>query len=202
MQEVKGILQQTYPTTTNIRGDGPVVVVGFGSYCVEVVPTFELNNYRYLVCDTKMGGLYKEAAPWDEIAFIDDADKRNAYNLRPLIRMLKAWQANCLVPIKSFHLELLAIEYLEQSLWRFNGMFWYDWLVRDFFVFMYSRANTIISIPGTGELIWLGDDWKSKAESAYYRAFKACNYEDQSLMYIAGDEWQKIFGTNIPRSVI
>lgn len=100
LQELKATLERTYPTTTNIRGDGPVVVVSFGTYCVEVVPAFELNNYQYWVCDTKNGGAYKETAPWAEIVHIDEADKRNAYNLRPLIRMLKAWQANCSVQIK------------------------------------------------------------------------------------------------------
>lgn len=188
LQEVKIILQKTYPTTTSIRGDGPVVVVGFGSQSIEVVPAFALNNNGYWVCDTKSGGSYKETHPWAEIAYIDQSDKRNAYNLRPIIRMLKAWQTNCSVPIKSFHLELLAVEFLEQSPWRFNDNFWYDWLVRDFFGYILNRSNAFINIPGTGELMWLGDGWKSKVVSAYGRAKYACDYEDKSLMYAAGAE--------------
>ena len=39
-------------------------------------------------------------------------------NLRPLSRMLKAWQTYCSVPIKSFHLELVAAEFVAQSPWR------------------------------------------------------------------------------------
>ena len=201
LQEVKTILQRSFPTTTNIRGDGPVVLVDFGSYSVEVVPAFELEGSRYLVCDTKNGGSYKETAPRYETVHINKADERNADNLRPLVRMLKTWQAYCSVPIKSFHLELLAIEYLEQSLWRNRSILWYDWLVRDFFDYMIRRANMYISIPGTSELMWLGDSWKTRAQSAYTRAIYACAYDEQNLMLLAGYEWQKIFGTDIPRSV-
>lgn len=201
LQEVKTILQRSYPNTTNIRGDGPVVFVGFDSYCVEVVPAFALEDARYLVSDTKNGGSYKETTPWHEIVHIDGADERNSNNLRPLVRMLKAWQAYCSVPIKSFHLELLAIEYIEQSFWRDRTVFWYDWLVRDFFDYMIRRANTYITIPGTNELIWLDENWKTRAQSAHTRAIYACAYEEQNLMLHAGDEWQKIFGTDIPTAV-
>ncbi|CAJ3408193.1 DNA polymerase beta domain-containing protein region [Burkholderia pseudomallei] len=201
LQEVKRVLQRSYPTTTNIRGDGPVVLVGFESYSVEVVPVFFVGDFRYWVCDTKNGGSYKQTAPWAEIVHIENADTRNANNLRPLIRMLKSWQACCSVPIKSFHLELLAVDYLDQSQWRFKSIFWYDWVVRDFFLYMISRANTFAIAPGTGEYMWLGETWKSKAESAYVRAAKASSYEAQNMMIAAGEEWQKIFGSDIPRTV-
>jgi hypothetical protein len=201
LQEIRRVLQVTYPTTTNIRGDGPVVLVGFGSYAVEVVPAFALENSRYWVCDTKQNGSYKITAPWNEIVHVNDADDRNAKNLRPLVNMLKAWQGYCTVPIKSFYLELIAVEFLDQSPWRLNGVFWYDWITRDFFAYLINRANTFVSAPGTGELMWLGDTWKSRAESAYARAVKACEYEEQNSMILAGDEWQKIFGADIPRYV-
>jgi hypothetical protein len=44
----------------------------------------------------------------------------------------------------------------------------------------------------------LGDAWKSKAESAQGRAEKACGYESENLLYLAGEQWQMIFGTDIP----
>ena len=51
------------------------------------------------------------------------------------------------------------------------------------------------------ERILLGDAWQSRALSAYNRAVKACEFEYQNLVISAGEEWQKIFGTQIPRSV-
>lgn len=74
----------------------------------------------------------------------------------------------------------------------------YDWMVRDFFKYLADHANGIVYAPGTYEMIFLGMEWKSRAESAYGRAVKACEYEAGKLGYAAGAEWQKIFGLNIP----
>ncbi|KVN88827.1 hypothetical protein WJ68_04625 [Burkholderia ubonensis] len=199
LQEVKANLAQTY-WNTEISGDGQVVLVNFGSYKVEVVPAFQLTTPgRYWICDTHNGGSYKETAPWAEVSALEDTDNANARNLRPLVRMLKAWQANCSVPIKSFHLELLAAEFIAQSPWRLYDWFYFDWIVRDFFAFLYNRANGFVFVPGTFEAMMLGNDWQSKTESAYRRAAKACEFEYQNRVADAGDEWQKIFGLDVPR---
>ncbi|KVO25188.1 hypothetical protein WJ73_27350 [Burkholderia ubonensis] len=201
LQEVKAKLAQTY-WNTDISGDGQVVLVNFGSYNVEVVPAFELTTPgHYWICDTNNGGSYKETAPWAEVSALDAADSANAQNVRPLVRMLKAWQANCSVPIKSFHLELLAAEFIAQSQWRLYDWFYFDWIVRDFFAFLYRRANGFVFVPGTYEVMMLGNDWQSKAESGYRRAAKACEYEYQNRVADAGDEWQKIFGCDVLRVV-
>lgn len=201
LQEVKSRLAQTY-RNTDMSGDGQVVLVNFGSYNVEVVPAFELTTPgRYWICDTHNGGSYKQTAPWEEVSALEAADRANALNLRPLIRMLKAWQAFCSVPIKSFHLELLAAEFIAQSPWRLKHWFYFDWIVRDFFAFLYHRANGFVFVPGTWEPMALGDTWQSRAASAYHRAEKACEYEYQNRVMDAGDEWQKIFGTDISRVV-
>jgi hypothetical protein len=196
---VKATLAVTFPGT-DMSGDGQVVLVNFASYNVEVVPAFALTTPgRYWICDTNSGGSYKETAPWAEAQHISDTDTANAGNLRPLIRMLKAWQACCSVSIKSFQLELLAAAFLAQSPWRHKDWFYFDWLIRDFFAFLYHRANTNIVVPGTFESVALGDAWQSRAATAYQRAFKACEYEYANKVAEAGDEWQKIFGTDVPR---
>jgi hypothetical protein len=115
--------------------------------------------------------------------------------------MLKAWQDCCSVPIKSFQLELLAADFLSQSPWRLYDFFWFDWITRDFFVYLYHRANSFITVPGTLETIYLGNDWQSRVETAYYRALEACDYEKHNLVDAAGEEWQKIFGPQILRTV-
>lgn len=202
LQEVKSKLLATNPTSS-IKGDGPVVLAAFTSYSVEVVPAFRYNiaERTFYVCDTKNGGSYKETKPLHEVDAVDAADKRNAGNVRPLVRMLKAWQAWCNVPIKSFHLESLAIDFMDQSPWRHKDFFYYDWISRDFFAWMISKADTHVFAPGTYELLWVGSAWKSRAETAYLRASKACEFEKVNDMASAGDEWQKIYGTDIPKWV-
>ena len=70
------------------------------------------------------------------------------------------------MPIKSFQLELLAAEFIEQSPWRLKDWFYFDWIIRDFFAFLYHRANGTAFVPGTFEPIYLGNSWQSRAESA------------------------------------
>jgi hypothetical protein len=202
LQEVKGKLLTSY-STSSIRGDGPVVLADFCGWTVEIVPAFcyDESDRSYLVCNTKNGGSYIKTKPLHEVDSINYADWLRNFNARPLIRMLKCWQDRCNVQIRSFHLELLAIEFLDQWSYNSGGMFYYDWMCRDFFRWLISRGNFPVIAPGTFEVMWLGDAWKSRAESAYSRATKACDFERENYMTMAGDEWQKIFGTDIPRNV-
>jgi hypothetical protein len=199
LQEIKNVLSASYPNTA-MRQDGQVVLVRFESYTIEVVPAFVLNNGRFVICNTANGGSYKEADPRAEVTYLDAVDAACSQNLRPLIRMLKAWQATCNVSIKSFHLELLAAEFLTSSPYRNKTYFWFDWITRDFFAWLYWRANGIVIAPGTGERMSIGSDWQSKAQSAWARAVKACEYEEANIVIQAGEEWQKIFGTDVPLS--
>lgn len=197
LQEVKNVLGRTY-STTEMRGDGQVVVVSFSTINVEVVPAFLLDGDRYIICDTHHGGRYVETSPKSEIDFVNAVDAANGRNLRPLIKMLKAWQSHCSVPIKSFQLELVAAEFLAQSPWRLEGYYYYDWILRDFFEFLYLKTNRYVYVPGTSEPIFLGEAWQSRVVTAYRRAYKACEHEKADAVTMAGEEWQKIFGQQIP----
>ena len=113
--------------------------------------------------------------------------------------MLKAWQNYCSVQIKSFHLELVAAEFLLQSPWRLRDYFWFDWITRDFFAYLYSKASASMAIPGLDERINLGNEWQSRTLMAWSRAVKACDFDQRNLVDAAGEEWQKIFGDDLPR---
>ena len=114
--------------------------------------------------------------------------------------MLKRWQEHCSVPLRSFVLELLAVDFLEG--WEHAGKstVYYDWMTRDFFRWLKDKWFLPgVTVPGTDEFIALsGEEWKSKAQSAYGRAVKACDYEQREMPYSAGEEWQKVFGDFIP----
>jgi hypothetical protein len=200
LQEMRGVLSDTFPKT-ELNGDRQVVVVRFDSMNVEVVPAFSLEGGGYWICDTKSGGSYQRTNPDAELSHIDRIDRENNGNLRALIHMAKAWQDECHVPIKSFQLELVAANFIEQSPWRRYDYFWYDWLLRDFFAFLRAHANRYLIVPGTLEAVPLGDAWLSRTDSALVRARKACELEDWNSVGLAGEEWQKIFGSGIPRWV-
>jgi hypothetical protein len=113
--------------------------------------------------------------------------------------MMKCWQGYWNVEIKSFWIEITAVNFLQQWAYYDKSMTYYDWMVRDYLDYLIRQKNTHIFAPGTYELMYLGEKWESKASSALARAKKACEYEGKSQPYNAGDEWQKIFGTDMPR---
>jgi hypothetical protein len=198
LQEVKSVLLRRF-SSTDISGDGQVVVIPFSSYKVEVVPAFSLTSGQYLICDTNNGGRYKTIDPNAEITHVQSSNSISNGNTRDLIRMLKCWQEYCSVPIKSFVLELLVVEFL--STWEHRGKsaVYYDWMTRDFFKFLCGKYSwSSVTVPGIGESIALGDEWQSRAESALARAQKACGYEAEKKTWDAGQEWLKIFGAMMP----
>lgn len=197
LQEIRDVLRQTY-STTEIRGDGQVVVIPFNTYTVEVAPVFIREGGGCLISDTNDGGRYKYIDPAAEIVALQTADRRFNGNVRKLTRILKQWQRYCNVPIKSFHIEAVIMEMLATRAYGGSDEFWFDWLVRDFFKHLISRANGWFFMPVTNEVIYLGDEWLSRVQSAYARALKACDHEYNNDGILAGQEWQKIFGTEIP----
>lgn len=201
LQEVKLTLATTYPST-EMRGDGQVVVVRFDSFAVEVVPAFRVLEGQFLICDTNCGGSYQRTDPLAELSSIDYADKHSNGNARDLIRMMKRWQEFCSVPLKSFYLEILVTDFIGKWSFRRRSTVYYDWMVRDFFAYLASMESQPICVPGTYEIIWLGSEWISKVRTAYARAIKACDHEAANLKFLAGEEWQKIFGNLIPISIL
>ena len=200
LQEVRANLKGTYPRT-DIRGDGQVVIVNVDGVTIEVVPAILLQDGRYWICDTNNEGRYKLADPASELKALQTADTVCKGNARQLTRLLKKWQIENKVPIKAFQLERLVTEFLVQ--WEHNqrDRFWWDWMMRDFFLFMVGRANSFVAMPGTGELVALGADWLPKARAAYASALKACIYEQGNFEALAGTAWQEIFGNAAPVTV-
>jgi hypothetical protein len=200
LQDIRSVLRVSNPAT-DIRGDRQVVVVPFATCRIEIAPAFVCRDGGYLVCDAAAEGSYKRVEPFAEISALDAADQQFNGNVRKLTRILKQWQRQCDVPIKSFHLEAVVKGILPLRFYGGSDEFWFDWLVRDALGHLISCANGWFFMPRTGEQIFLGNAWLSKAQTAYQRALKACDYERDNCEFLAGDEWQKLFGTTIPLTV-
>jgi hypothetical protein len=197
LQEVKSKLAKYY-TYTEMSGDGQVVVVPFTSYGVEVVPAFKLKNGQYWICDTHDGGSYRTTDPVAEKSAIEESDKASQGNTRSLVRMLKCWQYACSVEMNSFRLEVLGTSFIGQWTHRGCAQSSFPYMVQNFFAWMTKYVNGTAYAPGTNEKLPLGDTWASKAQSAFNRSSKACDYEKAGDHYNAGQEWQKVFGTDCP----
>ena len=194
LQEVKYDLRDRF-TTTDIRGDGPVVKVPFETYEFEVCPVFRLQDGSFLNAHTKDGGRWGHTNPYAEINWLNTVNGRSFQKATQLVKMLKAWKRECNVEIRSICLETLAILFVDQWQYRLREtLFWHDWMIRDFFSYAYQYSqNGIVRPAGIGEWIPAGD-WQSKCLSAYRHAFMACQYEYDDHESLAISEWQNIFG--------
>lgn len=192
LQDVKNILLERYPNTS-IRGDGPVVVVDFTSYKIEVNPAIKLGNV-YLVPITKDGGKWEEINPIAENKRINVSDSMTNHHTKPLIQMIKHWKNNCSVPIKSFHIELIAVDFMNAKYnYHYNNH--YDEIVRDFFNYLINSVNKPKRLPESSNYINYGNKWESKARTAYKHANNAIYFQNANLKLTAIKEWKKIFGS-------
>ncbi|WP_426440354.1 SMODS domain-containing nucleotidyltransferase [Bradyrhizobium genosp. P] len=199
LQEVKNVLLGTY-RQTSMRADGQVVVIPFNQTPIEVAPGFRCTDGSIIVCDTNNGGRYITSTAEAEEMSLSASDTFCIGNTRALARMMKQWQREQNLSLKSFLLERLALEFLQSWPNNQRDYFWYDWMVRDFFGYLIGRANGYIFMPGTNEAIALGDDWLYQARRAYKHAVTACEHEYSNYGILAGQEWQAIFGSAIPLS--
>lgn len=195
LQKIRGILQEKYPQS-DIKGDGSVVVVNFSNdHFIEVAPAIELTNDKFYIPITTGGGYWKLDDPRALYKFVNDSDNSTGGNTRNLIRMIKKWQDYCDVSIKSLVIEIRAVLFLIDYEHKDKRLTYYDWMVRDYFKQLIEKANNNYTLPGLTEKIdYDGDSWKSKAESAYARAVKACEFESAKDETSATEEWKKVFG--------
>ncbi len=204
LQDLKASLGVTY-SRTEIWGDRHVVAAEVDGVEIEVVPAFSFeggpNDGQFWVCDTKDGGRYKLADPSAELRALEQADGTYNGNARRLLRLMKKWKVYTGAPIKSFQLERLVMEFLPSYQYSKQNRFYYDWLVRDFFAFLISRADGWAQMPGTNEWIPFGSEWLAHARTAFANATSAASHEYANNDRAAGTSWQEIFGTAAPVTV-
>jgi hypothetical protein len=174
--------------------------VPFESYFFEVLPVFRCDDGDLLTAHTSDGGSWRRFNPYLEAKQILETDGRSLGKATDLIKMLKAWKSYCNVDVKSICLEVAANVFVDQWANKGQTMYFYDWMVRDFFSFMLRElANRGWTRPnGNANKIYLGDNWQSKARIACQTALRACEYEKSDEEHNASLEWRKIFGPTFP----
>ncbi len=194
LQDIREVLKEKFVTTEKISAWGKVIVISFseGSHTVELLPAWQTEAKTFRIPDTENGGSWHIWDPLAEIKHVKDSSVETD-RTKSLIRMLKSWIRNCNVPIKSYVLEILVVEYLKQ---KFNNQvnILYPELMLGFFEFLKTKRNSSVFSIGYNTFVSLGEEWFSKTESAYNRAEKAIEYESSDQMRDASLEWQKIFG--------
>lgn len=200
LDKVKRVLKKTYPNTPDISRNGQAVTIQFTDFMVDVVPGFyrEGEGYRIPNSITKN---WISTDPKKHVEIIANANSIHEGNLVPLIKMIKGWNKNINSYFCSFHLEVLALQILDNvKISNFpSGMRYFFDKGRD----LISKKNPdpagyggdVGSYINTQEKI---QEAVAKFQLAYERALKAEDYERRGYIEEAIEMWRRIFGGYFP----
>lgn len=196
LHDLKAVLRAN-DLDARLRQDGLGIRVQQDHVSVEVYAGFARGGGLYDICDAG-GGRFRRLAPAAERDRLDESDRRTRGCTRVLVRLLKAWQGHRGVPIASVALEWFAIQALLTWSHEREGSRYYDWMVRDAFVYIDECQRDIVDIPDTGERLTIGTAWSPLVHVAREHAVKACEFEAAGRDRDAWWEWEKIFGDRVP----
>jgi len=200
LQLFRNALQKTYPTT-QIGGDGQVVVVAFtDDVTFEVLPAFENKDDSFTYPDSNSGGSWKVTNPRPEISEINRMDKECKGNLKTLCKMGRAWKNEWNVPISGLLLDTLAYYFIRDYQYRDKSFVYYDYLSRDFFAFVSGQNENkqYWLSPGANQYVWRTGGFEYKALRCKNIAIDACGYQGEKYGWTARQRWREIYGTSYP----
>lgn len=203
LQAVRTSLRKTY-STTDIGGDGQVVVVAFGDDIrFDLLPAFPYADGSFRHPDSNGGGSWKRTNPKSEIAAIRNRNTDCNRNLIPLCRMMRAWKGKMSVPIGGLLIDTLAYQFMGSWKHRNESYSNYDYMCRDFFEFMahQDKIQEYWKAPGSGQWVYgPKGQFQYKAKRAYNLACRAIEHETGTpkQVWSAKQKWRAIFGTSFP----
>jgi len=183
LQDIKKILEEKYPNTP-ISAFGKIVKLEFSEtkHDVELVPAWENDDGSFKLPNSENGGSWHTQSYREEIKAIWESDKTTG-KTKFLIRSIKKWSDNCSVSIKSWDIEQMALSFFSTK--DFSG-YNSSSLVKEFFDYFYKNTAD--------------ENLISHLKTAYNRARKAYDFEQNDKLDDATDEWKKIFGNDFPKN--
>ncbi|VEA72579.1 Uncharacterised protein [Serratia rubidaea] len=196
LQVVKTEIKKAYKST-DIRGDGQVVVVKFNNQEVEVVPVFCNEDGTFTYPDTHNGGSWKVCNPRDEMSSFRTLNDDRKGHLRRLSKMIRAWRTRHEVEISGFLIDTLCykffydlVEYDDKS---FKS---YDQLSLDFFTFLVNEGDRdFYYAPGSRSKVNVKKSFNEVAKLTKGYCEEALSATTDKSKNIA---WKKVFGRPFP----
>ena len=200
IDRVKRVLKVTYPTTPEISRNGQAVTISFTDFKVDVVPAFNRQGGGYLIPDSVMKR-WLATDPTQHVSIWNTANIIHLRQLVPVIRMIKQWNRAHSALLRSFHLETLILQIL-------NNVKISDLPSAGRFVFDKAReaSKLVVNDPaGYGGNIAAYLDTKEKIadvvkrfETAYTQALEAERLAAANQIPQAFAKWRTIFGDSFP----
>lgn len=197
---VKRILLKTYTRTPDISRNGQAVTIRFDDFVVDVVPGFKRVGGGFLIPNS-VNRSWISTDPKKHVEIMSAANKTHNGNLIPLIKMIKAWNKNNNKYFSSFHLEVIALEALNNV------------TISDFssgMRYFFDKGRILVAQKNLDPAGYGGDvggyintqekiqEAVAKFQLAYDRAVKAEDYAMRGYTKDAVDMWIKIFGNYFP----
>jgi len=200
LDKVKSVLKKTYPDTPDISRNGQAVTIQFTDFMVDVVPGFNRESVGYLIPNS-ITKKWISTDPKKHVEIMANANSVHDGDLVPLIKMIKSWNKNINSYFHSFHLEVLALQVLDNvKISNFpSGMRYYFDKGRD----LISKKNPDPAGYGGDVGSYINSQEKiqeavTKYQLAYERAIKAEDYERRGYTEEAIEMWRRIFGGYFP----
>lgn len=200
LDRVKRVLLKTYPQTPDVSRNGQAVTIRFSDFVVDVVPGFNRQGGGYLIPNSTRNE-WISTDPKKHVEIVSSANKAHNGDLVPLIKMIKCWNRSHSKFFRSFHLEVLALEILNNiTITDFpSGVRYY-----------FDKARAKVRLKNLDPAGYGGDiggyintqekieEAVNKFQLAYERAIKAEDYANRGYTESAIDMWIKIFGDYFP----
>lgn len=204
LQQIRSVLANRFPAT-GVTVRSPAVVVPFGTSQSE---RHEITPADYIRATTSQHSVYDipdraggwmKASPSAHNAWVNAANLKLNNRLKPLIRLVKAWNFYRDVGIRSFYLELRTTEYaLRESIILYK----YDFSG----VLRHLRAKSLAGMQdplGVSGLVFPGSSAisagaLSKIDTAITRASSALEAEKVGNVRGAFEWWNKVFADGFP----
>jgi hypothetical protein len=197
---VKRTLKKTYTRTPDISRNGHAVSIRFEDFVVDVVPGFSRQGGGYLIPDS-VKRTWLSTDPKKHVEIMSAQNAAHNGDLVPLTKMVKGWNVSLGKYFRSFHLEVLALQILNNVTISDlpSGVRYY-----------FDKGRTIIKEKnfdpaGYGDDLGKYIDTQQKVqeavakfELAYDRAIKAEDYARRGYTQNAVEMWAKVFGDYFP----
>jgi Second Messenger Oligonucleotide or Dinucleotide Synthetase domain len=199
LDTVKRTILRTYATTPNVSRNGQAVTIRFSDFAVDVVPGFNRQGGGYLIPNS-ITNSWLSTDPKKHVELMAASNRIHNGYLVPLIKMIKAWNRAHSAFFRSFHLEVLALEILNNIRiddFSSGARFYFD-KGREFI----KKQN--LDPAGYGDDVgrYITSDKVEEAhrrfQLAYDRAIKAEALAGRGNMRDAVDMWTINFGTYFP----
>lgn len=196
LQAVRASIQNTYSTTA-LKGDGQVVTVPFtDGITFEILPGFLNSSNTVTFPDSNNGGSWKVCDPQAELTAFALRNTETNNNLKAICRMARIWKGQHNVQISGMLIDTLAYQFIDSWPNKDKSYLYHDWLVRDFFYFVWQTDmnQEWWRAPGSGSWVHKTGSFRIRAKDAYEAALGAIDCTAKGQTWAARQNWQLIFG--------